>query len=247
MKKIALTAASAAILGLSNSAAQAETITNSMTNIVTLVDACDMIAIGVDFGVRPSSLAADITNVLTPNNATTGQSVTGNGDHTDSNADGAGGVNQDTSGSTNDDTLSLVSGVGAVDTAINLALSTVPTTVPGVFVVCTTTPTSLTVASDAANSTPVTLPLASGAANVDTFQSDMFGNGDNGAAAAHNVNYRLAFAGPVASVAVPAIPGLPGVFTGFYTATGRILASEQTDGAHPAGYYTDVATATLEF
>ena len=75
----------------------------------------------------------------------------------------------------------------------------------------------------------------------------MAGTGTNGAEATDLVNYRLAFAGPVASVAVPAVPGLPGVFTGFYTATGRILAADQTAGIHPKGYYTDVATATLEF
>lgn len=230
--------AAATLLGAAG-AANAASVTNDMTNIVTIIDSCDIVAIGVDFGIRSGSITSDvIASLAVGSNTTTGNTATGNSAHPDAGKDG---------GATNDDELTLSTGVGVVDGVIATALTNViaAATGPGVYAACTTTPTKLTVASAANGKAPADLPVAAGVVNVDTFNSDLAGvsgpaDTDNG-----TIDYKLAFAGVVASVP-GGVPGVPAIYTGLYTAIGTIPAATNTD-LKPTGHYTDVATATLEF
>lgn len=98
--------------------AGATSITNTMTNTVTVANSCDVVAVGVNFGTITSPTALTLP-VNTANTA----------------ADG---------GSAHDDTLGITTSVSALDTLIAPVLSAINVAVPGVFVACTTPPTSVT-------------------------------------------------------------------------------------------------------
>lgn len=243
MKKLALTAASAAILGVSSSAAFAETSSNSMTNIITLVDACDIIAIGIDFGVHPSSLTSDITGVVTANTDLADTSNTPDAHpHKDFDGTGADSANADTSGTSGDDVLSLSTGT-ALDTVINTAINAAGATdaLPGVYVACTTAPSQLELSSAnmAAN---VDLPVGAGDVGPTNVVSEMDGDGGGAVSGTDSVDYEIDFVSLI--ISDPA--GLLPVYTGFHTATGSVIAGDQ-DGTHPKGYYFDIITAELTF
>lgn len=53
MKRHTLIKLTAASLFAATGAAHAQTVTDTMTNIATVADACDVVAIGVDFGIVP--------------------------------------------------------------------------------------------------------------------------------------------------------------------------------------------------
>lgn len=206
------------------------TASNTMTNIVTIVDACDIAAIGIDFGVQPGTISADIVGVTA--NTTAGNTITGNTAHPDAAADG---------GAANDDELSLTTPVAALNGPITTALSTLIGTLPGVFVACTATPTSLVVTGDDADATLDLTTAGAVTPNTD-FDSELtpVGGGAEG-----TIDYNITFTGVVASVDL-GVPGVPALFTGVYTAVGTIPAATNTD-VKTAGFYSDVATATLTF
>lgn len=222
-------AAIGASIGLVSPAIMAATASNNMTNIITIVDSCDIVAIGVDFGVNPGSIETDIVSD-TPNTAA-GAGISGNAAHPSSGEDG---------GAANDDVLELSTGVAAVDGSISDALDDVDATDPGVFVVCTTTPSSLVV--DGAG-TDATLDLVSATSTNDQFTSELVPDDENADGATGSIDYRLSFDGQVSNTAVAGVPGIPSIFTGSYTATGTVPAPQQAT----SGYYTDVAVATLTF
>lgn len=207
--------------------------TNTMTNIVTFADACDIAAIGIDFGVNPLAIpAGGITSVNA--NTSTGNAVTGNTDHPNAAADG---------GAANDDTLSLTTGVAAVDTAISTALSTVIGNLPGVYVACTATPTAITVTSSAAGSTPYSLPVTVGGVPAGNFAGKMAGVG-GGAGAANTVDYTITFTGTPAT-SDPAGLGIVTLFIAAYTASGTIPQAQT--GTVVSGFYADAAVAQVDF
>jgi hypothetical protein len=222
-------AASAAVLMAAQ--AQAGSATNTMTNIVTVADACDVAAVGVDFGITTFPLpGTGVTSVVT--NTTAGNAIQGNTGIPGAAADGGAG-----------DALSLTTPLGAVNTVLNTALSTLTSlglgTLPGVYVVCTTTPTSITLTSGANTvSLGTSTSLYTG-----TFSSKMSGTG-GGASGSNQIDYSLALTGtPVAT----AVAGLPiSIFAGAYLVTGTIPAS-QTGTTVVPGTYSDVATATVNF
>lgn len=233
--------AAATLLGAAG-VANAASVENSMTNIVTIIDSCDVVAIGVDFGIRSGSITSDVTAALIAgSNTTAGNTATGNTAHPDAGKDGGATATPE------EDTLTLSTGVGVVDTVISTALTDVLTalTGPGVYAACTTTPTRLFLESQANGKAIAELPVTAGVVNVDTFQSDLAGV--DGPALTDNgkIDYKLAFAGTVASVP-GGVPGVPAIYTGIYTAIGTIPAATNTD-LKPTGHYTDVALATLEF
>ena len=108
ISKLALAASTAIFAPL----ASAATLTNNMTNIVTIVDACDMIAIGVDFGIQPGTITDPITSMNA--NTMVGNQVTGNVDHPNAMADGMDG--------TEGDELTLVTPIALVNTVASAAM-----------------------------------------------------------------------------------------------------------------------------
>ena len=114
--------------------------TNVMNNIVTLADACDIVAIGIDFGVKSAPIpAAGYSGVVTTN-TTTGNALTGNTPHPNAAADSASSGD----GTTGNNNLSLSTGISALDGTVSTILSSVIGALPGVYVACTATPTSIT-------------------------------------------------------------------------------------------------------
>lgn len=220
------TAASAALLVAAQ--ANAGSVTNTMTNIVTVADACDVVATGVDFGITTIPLpATGIPSILA--NDSVGNAVTGNaGLNPSAGSDGGAG-----------DTLSLTTPIAAVNTVINGLLSAINVSVPGVYVVCTTTPTAITLTSGANN---LSLDTAI-AAFSGTFNSTMTGVG-GGATGSNAISYSLTIVGTPVSTAVAGLP--VNVFTAAFVATGLIPAS-QTGNTIVPGYYSDTATAQVDF
>lgn len=208
--------------------ANAGSVTNTMTNIVTVADACDIVATGVDFGITTIPMpAAGVPSVLA--NTATGNAVTGNaGLNPSAGADGGAA-----------DALDLTTPVAAVNTVINGLLSSINVSVPGVYVVCTTSPTSITLTSGAN-----TLSLGTAiSAFSGTFSSKMTGVG-GGASGSNAISYNLTIVGTPVSTAVAGLP--VNVFTAAFVATGLIPAS-QTGNTIVPGYYSDTATATVNF
>lgn len=206
-------------------------ISNTMTNIVTIVDSCDLAAIGIDFGVQPGSISSDI--VGTQANTTAGNLLSGNGTHPDAATDGGA-----------DDTLSLNTPVAALNGPISTALSTLVGTLPGVFVACTSTPSTLVVDGADGDATLSLDTVAAATPNTD-FDSELLPSAGGAAGATGSIDYTVQFTGVVASVDL-GVPGAPALFTGVYTAVGTIPAASNTD-VKTAGFYSDVATATLTF
>lgn len=206
----------------------AGTDTNTMTNIVTVADACDIVATGVDFGITILPIpSTGIPSVLA--NTALGNAVSGNaGLNPGAGRDGGA-----------DDRLGLVTPIGAINTVINTAISSVNVGVPGVYVVCTTTPTAITLRSGSnVMVLPTTLTAFTG-----TFNSKMTGVG-GGAGAGNAINYTLSVVGT--PVRTP-VTGLPvNVFVGAFAATGLIPGAQSTNSIVP-GYYVDTATAQVDF
>ena len=210
----------------------AETETNTMTNIVTVADACDIVAIGVDFGITAAPIP--LTGILSiATNTATGNALTGNATHPDAASDGGAG---------NDDQLSLATPIGALNGLIGTVLSTVVNALPGVYVACTVNPTLITLTSSAPGSIPFELPISLGDAPIGTFAGKMAGVG-NGASGANTVDYTLTFLGAPVSTAIEGFP--VALFIGAYTATGLVPATQT--GTVVPGSYTDVATAQVDF
>lgn len=216
----------------------ASAVTNTMTNIVTLADACDVAAIGTDFGVLSAPIpAGGVNNVITANTAT-GNAITGNTAHPDAGADGGAG---------NDDTLTLNTPIATLNTALAAILDPLTAqalTVPGVYVACTTTPASITLEGPrvTGGSVSFTTTTTAGSAGP-VVTSIMDGVGGGAVATTNQVNYQLDFTETVVSQDVL---GLVNLFTGVFTSIGSI-PGDQTGNTVVAGNYTDVLTATVEF
>jgi len=222
-------------------AVNAANVTNDMTNIVTIVDSCDVVAIGIDFGIRSGSISTDIIAALAiGSNTTAGNTATGNTGHPDAGKDG---------GVANDDELSLTTGVGAVDSVITTALGPLLAAIggPGVYAACTTTPTALTVASVANGKAAANLNVTVTAGTTNnSFSSDLAGLDGDALTNSGKIDYSITFTETVISTGGTGIPGVPAIYTGLYVGVGTIPAATNAD-LKPTGHYTDVATATLEF
>jgi hypothetical protein len=237
-----LLAAAAACSLFGTATAQAATATNVMNNIVTLADACDIVAIGIDFGVKSAPIPAAGYAAQVTTNTSTGNAITGNTAHPRAAADSA----TTGDGTTGNNTLSLVTGVAALDGAVATVLSTVIGALPGVYVACTATPTSISLVSSAAGSTAFTFPTTLGGVPTGTFTGKMAGVGQ-GATASNTVDYSITFAGTPVATTIPggAALGLPTLFIAPFTAIGAIPGTQT--GTVVPGQYWDGAIATLNF
>ncbi|HUR41148.1 MAG TPA: hypothetical protein VM240_08250 [Verrucomicrobiae bacterium] len=219
----------ATTLVLASTGGYAGTSTNTLTSIATVTDACDIVGIGMDFGVTSVPLpAAGLSSIVTPNTSI-GNVVTANTSHPLAAADG---------GAT--DTLAL-SAPAPSGTLINTALSAVSTVAPGVYVACTTPPTAITITSAAAGATPYNLPVTLASLPSGTFSGKMSGVG-GGATSSNKIDYTMTFVGTPVSTA---IAGLPlGLFIASFLATGAVPGSQ---GSVVPGFYADAATAQVDF
>ena len=222
-------AASAAVLMAAQ--AHAGSATNTMTNIVTVADACDIAAVGVDFGITTFPLpGTGMVSAIA--NSSTGNAITGNTGAPGAGADGGSG-----------DDLTLTTPLSAVNGVLTTALSTLTGlglgTLPGVYVMCTTAPTSITLTSGSNTvSLGTTTSLYTG-----TFNSKMAGTG-SGATASNEISYSLSLIGTPVSTAVTGLP--VNIFSAAYLVTGTIPASQSGNTIVP-GTYSDTATATVNF
>lgn len=192
------------------SQAGATSVTNTMTNTVVVANACDVVAIGVDFGTVTSAAALTLPVNLANTN--------------------------DDTGASHDDTLSVTTGVSALDTAI-AATSAVTGLVsqlltPGVYVECTQPPTSVTLGS-------VALSTALGA-SAPVYTGSMAGPGSG------TIQYKLTMVGAVVNTSVAGgLAILPTLFTGAYVVgTSQITGST---GTIAPGRYTETVTATVTY
>lgn len=217
----------ASAIALACTAASAGTVTNNITSIATVTDACDIVGIGVDFGITTVPLPAAGLTSVTPNTSV-GNTATGNTAHTNAGADGG-----------TDDTLAL-NAPDALGTAINTVLAGVSLALPGVYVACTSTPTAISVTSAAGGS--YSLPVTLGGTPTGSFAGKMSGVG-GGAAGTNKIDYTLTFVGTPTSTAVAGLS--TGLFIGAFTATGAVPATQS--GTVVPGYYSDVATAQVDF
>lgn len=233
--------AAALVLSLATPA-QAVSATNVMNNIVTLADACDIVAIGIDFGVKSAPIpAAGYSGVVTTN-TTTGNALTGNTPHPNAAADSASSGD----GTTGNNNLSLSTGISALDGTVSTILSSVIGALPGVYVACTATPTSITLLSAGSGATPYNFPTSIGAAPSGSFTGKMQGVGQ-GATAANTIDYSISFSGAAANTTITggAVLGLPSLFIAPFTASGAISGTQS--GTVVPGQYWDGATATVNF
>lgn len=218
---------------VASGAALAGSATNTMTSIATVTDACDIVAIGLDFGITSLPLPATGVISATPNTSA-GNAVSGNSLHPNAARDGGAG---------NDDQLTLSTPDATTTGLIATVLGTISTAASGVFVACTTTPTSISVTSGAAGATPYSLPTAIGGSPSGTFAGKMGGVG-GGAGGTNTLNYAITFVGTPVSTAI--VGGLPvTLFTAAFLATGTVPATQT--GTVVPGYYADVATAQVNF
>ncbi len=234
-------AAAAAALCLAGNA-HAGSQTNVMNNIVTLADACDIVAIGIDFGVKSAPIPAAGYSGQVATNTTTGNTTTGNTAHPKAAADSAATGD----GTTGNNSLSLLTGIAALDSTVSTLLSTVIGALPGVYVACTATPTSITLVSSAAGATVYNFPTTLGATPSGSFSGKMAGVGQ-GASASNTVDYSITFSGTPAATTVTggAVLGLPSLFIAPFTAAGAIPGTQS--GTVVPGQYWDGATATVNF
>lgn len=232
----------AAAATLITGAAHAGSATNVMNNIVTLADACDIVAIGIDFGVKSAPIPAAGYSTVVTTNTTTGNTTTGNTAHPNAAADSAASGD----GTTGNNSLSLSTGITALDGTVSTLLSTVIGALPGVYVACTATPTSITLVSSAVGATPYNFPVTVGGTPAGTFTGKMQGVG-NGAGGSNSIDYSITFAGTPADTAVAGggALGLPSIFVAPFTATGAIPGTQT--GTVVPGQYWDGATATVNF
>lgn len=221
---------------LCSGSALAASASNNLTNIVTIQDACDIVAIGIDFGITTAPVpAGGVQGAVVTNTggATAGNAATG---HPDFNKDGAADTNPD-------DNLTLAIPVTGVNALLDPVLATIVENLPGVYVACTLTPTEITVASVDDATTEIILPTTLPPPAAPVFTSKMKGVG-GGAVTANTVDYTMTFAG--AAVAPPGGLPLPiPFFLAAYTAVGAI--PETQSGTIVPGFYTDVVKATVEY
>lgn len=218
---------------LASAGASAGSATNTLTSIATVTDSCDIVAVGLDFGITHMPLATGGITSTTPN-TTAGNAVSGNSVNPSAADDGGAG---------NDDALSLSMPDATTSGLINTVLSAITTTAAGVFVACTTTPTSITVTSSASGASAYSLPVTIGGTPSSTFSGKMAGIG-GGASGSNLMNYTITFTGAPVSTAIGG--GLPlNLFTASFLATGNVPATQP--GTIVPGYYADVATAQVNF
>lgn len=217
----------AGAIALACTAASAGSVTNNITSIATVADACDIVGIGVDFGITTVPLPSAGLTSVTPNTAV-GNTSTSNTAHTNAGADGGA-----------DDTL-VLNAPDPLGTAINTVLAGVSLALPGVYVACTSSPTAISVTSAAGSS--YSLPVTLGATPTGSFAGKMSGVG-GGAAGTNQIDYTLTFLGTPVSTAVAGLPA--GLFIGAFTATGAVPGTQS--GTVVPGYYSDVATAQVDF
>lgn len=207
---------------------------NTMTNTVVLHDACDIVAIGVDFGLMsvPVQAAGAVTANTAAGNLVSGQSGSA---HPDQAKDG---------GAANQDDLSLTLGVPDPTNLLGTAIGAVDVTTPGVYVLCTLEPSKVTLTSAAGAS----IDLKAG----DTvFAGTMTKTDDVGI----TIDYSLTFVANPILAATSALGGLPGVGNPFVTAytmtAGNIplQSVSSSDSSKPltSGFYVDRATAVVEY
>jgi len=207
---------------------------NTMTNTVVLHDACDIVAIGVDFGLM--SVPVQATNVVTAN-TTVGNLVTGQSSsaHPNKGQDGGGA---------NSDELSLTLGVPDPTGLLGVAINAVDLSSPGVYVLCTLEPSKVTLTSAGGAS----IDLKAG----DTVFSGTMAKTDN---AAVTIDYNLTFTPSSVAVATTALGALAGVSAPFVTAYNMTAGNiplqsvSSSDGSTPltSGFYVDRATAVVEY
>jgi hypothetical protein len=233
LKKMSFALAAAAAIAAAGTA-YAGSATNTMTNLVTVADACDIAATGVDFGIVTLPVSSSGVLPAIPNTST-GRAATGNSGRTDA-----------VDGSTDDD-LALTTPLSAVNTVVNTAISTLNTAgagVSGVLVVCTTTPTAITLSS--ANGSSLSLGTTAASLYTGTFNSKMVGVG-GGATGSNAISYSLSLTGTPVSTAVTGLP--VSIFSAAFLVTpttGGILGT-QTGNTIVPGYYADSATAQVDF
>ena len=210
--------------------AHAATATNDMTNIVTVVDSCDLVTIGIDWGFIGTTTAAAGVLSTTPNTSV-GNAVTSNTDHPNAGDDGGDG---------NDDDFQLTTAVGVANTVIETLRDTVSTAAPGVYAVCTSSPVSLQSVTDTGDVSD--FPVTTGAAlPADTLTSEMTNTDGVGT---DTLDYSLAFTGVAAGAALGDVTAiLPNFYIGIFTAAGTIGGNQTAE----PGFYADVITTTIEF
>lgn len=224
--KILAAAAAASFIPMTSAMAQG-TETNELRNVVEMVGACDIVAIGVDFGINGTAIPA--TGIVSASPNTAAGAVNVSAAHPDRDKDGgAGAVGGD------DELRLLVNGVEIPGSAA--LLGTVVSASPGVFVACTATPDAISI--EGADLASTSLPTGPGAPVPIT--SKMSGVG-NGATAANQVDYSMNFV----PVVVPG--GDLGLFIATYISTVNTIPNAQVGNTIVPGYYTDVLTATVEF
>ena len=216
--------------------ALAQSASNTMTNIAEVVDACDIVAIGIDFGEIPASVGA---SAFVPSATANTPLAVQNDDHPNSAADGPG----------NDDDLSIaLTGIGPVDTAVSALLTGISTAIPGVYVACTAAPTSITLTTATGTSNfPTTVVGAAAFATSNTVSGQMDQVDATGAivAGGDDLDYTLTFVGAPATTAdLNAVTALiPAFYVGIFAAVGTIDAGQTL----ATGVYTEAATATVNF
>lgn len=218
---------------LVSAAASAGSATNTMTSVATVHDTCDIVAVGLDFGITALPIPAAGILSTTPNTSA-GNTVTGNSVHPNAGDDG---------GAANDDELTITSPDAITTGLITTVLGAISTAASGVFVACTSTPTAITVTSGGAGATPYSLPTTVGGTPSGTFGGKLTGVG-GGAGSSNKMDYTMTFVGTPVSTAIGG--GLPvTLFTAAFLATGRVPGTQS--GAVVPGYYADVATTQIDF
>ena len=261
-QKHIFTSVAAAALVLASASSYAETKSNTLVNVASVVPACDITAIGIDFGVLSSPTTAK-TLVATANSNTNTATH-----HKRIGSDGTGGGQaSDWSNSTNNDELSINSGLPApldatVDGLLSTVVSNVAGVLPGVYVVCTVPITKVEIASYSASTTfagtatdisafatatPTATPTYKLCADTATAKTDALstltctGTGKT-------IDYTMT----ITKVALPAAVNTAlsslsalGINANaqIYNATGNIAAGQTPD----TGQFTDVVRATVTF
>lgn len=252
LKKCAGMAVVAGLAFSTSSAVFALTKTNSATNIATIAEDCDIVAIGADLGI----VITPVTNTAADNNPNTAEAR----GHVKSNADGeTSGTAKDTTNNTNDDALTLDLGLPTtpvdlatpVATAISDALTA---GTPGVYVACARTPTSVFIASGNPNSfgdhsgAKRDLGITTGAAVTFTGQMVQYTDATT-TDATHTLGYTITY-NPVVVDTTGLGGGLiPLPFIATYTSSATAVTTAGTSDAltPPPGDYADITIAEVNF
>lgn len=222
MKKLIAStiAATAAISAPALNAASPQS--DTATDILTVVDSCEIKAVGIDFGIHQAGTNANAITSTTPNTDTAnGNTSTGHDTATNSGA-----------GADTGDFVSLTSlGLPTVlADLVGTALDNIST--PGITAGCTATPTSIVVShTDAANTVSLGLETTDVGSTyaLDDLKMDTYD---------YDVTYTAA-----TIVNVAATPLTSAIFVGVYTASGSIDAGQTL----AEGAYQNVLTATMTY